>query len=215
MPAGLRTSQGHEATHLMMASLSIFTMQYGSLLPVLEGHGTALSAPPATALGPPAQPHGALVVVGDQNLQPWQTHLTGAPCRDTPGLWGAGVQRQPQKPKNSVGGFDHGCRHMVTPASLPARGNASLTVSGHHIPLAAASGFPLPNRKAKNKQNPPFPRNGFRHPQPRCTPWKRGHSSLLQPRGAPRARHLRRDGDIPGDTSSDAEGVKGRQRVPR
>lgn len=26
--------------HLTMASLSIFTMQYGSLLPVLEGNGT-------------------------------------------------------------------------------------------------------------------------------------------------------------------------------
>lgn len=58
MPAGLRTSQGHEATHLTMASLSIFTMQYGSLLPVLEGHGTALSAPPATALAPHPSPMG-------------------------------------------------------------------------------------------------------------------------------------------------------------
>lgn len=29
-----------ECAHLTMASLSIFTMQYGSLLPVLEGNGT-------------------------------------------------------------------------------------------------------------------------------------------------------------------------------
>lgn len=58
MPAGLGTSQGHGATHRMMASSSIFTMQYGSLLPVLEEHGTALSAPPATALAPHPNPAG-------------------------------------------------------------------------------------------------------------------------------------------------------------
>lgn len=43
----------------MMASSSIFTMQYGSLLPVLEGHATtALSAPPAVALAPRPNPTG-------------------------------------------------------------------------------------------------------------------------------------------------------------
>lgn len=58
MLAGLGTSQGHGAAHLMMASSSIFTMQYGSLLPVLEGHGTALSALPAAPLAPCTNPAG-------------------------------------------------------------------------------------------------------------------------------------------------------------
>lgn len=71
MPAGLGTSQEHGATHLMMASSSIFTMQYGSLLPVLEGQDMALSASPAVAPAP-----GALVVTGNQSLQPWKPSPT-------------------------------------------------------------------------------------------------------------------------------------------
>lgn len=66
--SSFRDQPGTWATHLMMASSSIFTMQYGSLLPVLEGQGTALSVPPATAW-PPPNPQGSMAM-GDQSLQP-------------------------------------------------------------------------------------------------------------------------------------------------
>lgn len=91
MPAGLRTSQGHEATHLMMASLSIFTMQYGSLLPVLEGHGTALSAPPATALAPQPSPMGLSWSWVTKTFSPGKP-ISQVPPVGTPGAmgcWGA------------------------------------------------------------------------------------------------------------------------------
>lgn len=99
-----------------MASLSIFTMQYGSLLPVLEGNGTAPSAPPVPRL----QARG----------EPGFTALTPASC------W---------QPK-------------------------------------AAS---LPDRKANNKQIPPFPQSECLQPSLAHT---RSHNSLLQPRDGPRAQ---------------------------